>query len=134
MNWPAPTPVEPSSTPPSWLRRHWVGCLILVVVVIVAVSAVVQGDIWQRPDADDQRYRAHAACAEFTRDRLQAPSTADFPEYDARGVVISGTGDQWAVTSFVDSHNRLGVEARTLFRCDVRDLGSRWQLIEWTER
>jgi hypothetical protein len=134
MNWPAPAPVEPTDTEPTWLRRHWVGVLIAAGGIIVAVSAVAQGGIWQRTDPDDQRYRAHAACAEFTRDRLQAPSTADFPEYDDAGVTVTGSGDRWVVRSFVDSRNRLGVEARTRFRCDVQDIGSRWQLVDWSER
>lgn len=114
-----------------WFRRYWWVALIAVGLAAVAINSAVSGE--SEPSADEQRYVAHAACADFTRDRLKAPGSADFPEYDDRGVTITSSGSLHRVSSFVDAENGFGANIRTFFTCEVRDTGDGWRLVDWSE-
>ena len=135
MNWPPPgsepTTIEEPDTLRTWFRRYW--WTLLIVAVIVLVAALPNRD--SAPPLSEQRYIAHAACADFTRDRLRAPSTADFPEHDDRGVtVVHRVDGEWTVRSFVDSENGFGAKIRTAFVCTVsRNDNGDWRLIDWAE-
>lgn len=113
-------------------KRRWVlGILLGVAVVAVWLGAAVDDDTAAGSRSQGNAYSAHAACAEFTRDRLKSPATADFPEYDDRGVTISHAGDTWTVRSFVDAENSFGANIRTDFVCVVEARGDTWYLESW---
>lgn len=146
MTWDAPDsnaklpngwqPSEPDDTP-WWKHKLWVlpiwGWGVLIPFAIVALAVMPSPDDDTDPQVD-RSYSAHAACADFTRDRLKAPASADFPEYDDPGVSISKSSSVWTVESWVDAENSFGADIRTSFVCVVRDLGSQWRLESWSER
>lgn len=114
---------------PLWAVALGVVCLFFL---IVAVAADTKDD--DDGSEADAAYAAHAVCADFTRDRLKSPSTADFPEYDDAGVSIThASTSTWRVRSFVDSENSFGAILRTHFVCEVRRDGDTWHLITWLE-
>lgn len=134
MTWEPPAVGQrTASEPPNKVQRALlVGIAILAVVLLFLVAGLVMDDD-ESESLDDQRYIAHAACAEFTRDALRAPATADFPEYDDRGVSITNSGAEWTVRSFVDAENGFGANVRTAFTCVTRDTGDGWELVDWSE-
>jgi hypothetical protein len=111
----------------------WILMLTAAVVVALVVAGAVSSDKEDGGDADADAYGARAACAEFTRARLKAPGSADFPEYDDPGVRISHSGSTWTVRSFVDAENSFGANLRTNFACVVEDRGDQWHLESWLE-
>ena len=123
---------QTTTTNPNKRRNILVG--VLVGLVALGAIGAALGDSDAGSSFNDGEWQAHAQCAEFTRARLKAPSTADFPEYDDRGVTITRGGNRWSVVSFVDSQNGFGAQVRTGFRCVVTDLGDQWRLESWTER
>lgn len=134
--WAPPTPSTPL---PTAKRRREIPVWAIVIAVVVGVLIVV-GVISNNTSSDTGKakssgdpYVAHAMCAEFTRDQLKAPASADFPEYDDPGVSVTHNGDTWTVSSFVDAENSFGADIRTSFTCVARDLGEQWRLIRWTE-
>lgn len=128
-------PITPPTTPQprTSKRKQWLigGGIACVAVLLVIGAATNDNDDTGSPDGDG--YDAHAMCAEFTRDRLKAPSTADFPEYNDRGVIIRHSGNAWTVTSYVDAENSFGGNIRTHFTCVVQDQGDKWRLQSWAE-
>jgi hypothetical protein len=145
MNWKPPKtgevpagwqPITPPTAPQKSKQRPLVAA-VLIVIGLAVVFAMVSGDDDEGgggSDRADEEYMAHAMCAEFTRNQLKAPASADFPEYNDRGVrVLKGAGTRWVVSSFVDAENSFGANVRTSFRCEVSDVGDQWQLIDWAE-
>ena len=72
-------------------------------------------------------YDAQVACKDFVRDRLKAPSTADFTS-----VSHTGSAPTWTVTGTVDADNSFGAKLRMTFTCVVRDDGDTWRLQSMT--
>lgn len=136
-------PRDPEPEPPAedikWHQikiagmQAW-GWVLILGFLFVFVSASILFP--EEPEADDgDRYSAHAVCADFTRDRLKSPGSADFPEYNDRGVTIRSVGRRYTVTSFVDSDNSFGASLRLQFTCIVTYNGdSSWNLNNWVER
>lgn len=128
-----PPPAPPPTPEPERRKilgadpRLWIalGVIAIIIVVLAAIGNGTDSDLESDP------YWPHWACAEFTRDRLRSPGSADFPEYDDRGVTITRSGARWTVRSFVDSDNALGASVRTNFTCVVRDTGDDWRLEDW---
>jgi hypothetical protein len=69
-------------------------------------------------------------CRQFVRERLKAPSTADFqPCYES--VVRQGAAANiWTVASWVDAENSFGAKIRTTYVCQLEDTGDgNWRLL-----
>ena len=82
------------------------GVACLLVLVASACSAEAP------KDPNDDKYSAIVMCEEMTKDRLKAPSTADFSAEQA--VLRAG---RWKVSGVVDSENSFGAKIRGTFRC-----------------
>ena len=110
--------------------------MVLVGVVVVAcvggLIAVLRANRGHHP-IDENASSAHFACARFTLDRLRAPDSVQFPDYDDGGVSITHDGRTWVVSSFVDGQDRFGAHQRLHFRCILTDNGESWHLDDWTE-
>ena len=102
----------------------WIALIgFLALFGFLAVSAIFGGQ--PEPTAA----RAFAACQEFVRARLVAPSQARFPVEDVRGQSFDlGDGrTRWVIAGAVDAPNRLGVIIRTNFLCSTIHDGSSWK-------
>jgi hypothetical protein len=70
-------------------------------------------------------------CEEFVKNRLKAPSTADFPFLD-RTVIPEGA-NTYIVRSYVDAQNGFGAMIRSDFRCEIRyNGGEDADITNWT--
>jgi len=64
----------------------------------------------------------------FVKDRLKAPSTADFPFDKQEAEFISD--NTYEVRGVVDSQNSFGAMIRTEYRCTLQVDGKKWNLLE----
>lgn len=130
---------------PSWAERPWedsttsasgtpgasspakksgstsLGCLGIVVVVIgAAVACSVLGG----SDGDDapSDFEAEYQCQEWAREKLQAPSTAEFSDTTSTGGPAS-----WQVSGTVDAENGFGAKLRATWSCSIRLDGDTWR-------
>lgn len=71
------------------------------------------------PTARHSGVGAFVACQQFVKDRLRAPSTADFPSGSTRYTTEIG-GGKYRVEAYVDSQNGFGAMLRSNFTCDVQ--------------
>lgn len=118
------------------------GCLVLIVIAAVLwlIGTLMGGgdddDSSGGSDvssAEDLEYGAFDVCTNFVKDRLRAPSTAEFRNYfeDDGEVVVTGGPDTYVVTSSVDSENGFGAMLRSTFVCQVEHVaGTRWMLVD----
>lgn len=60
--------------------------------------------------------RAFRMAQQFVKERLLAPSTAEFPGYDQDSVEYLGNGT-FRVSSYVDAQNAFGVKLRHHYTC-----------------
>ncbi len=90
----------------------------LAALTLTSCSSTSSGS--DDPDEDTRDdIAAEVMCEEFVKDKLKAPSTAEFTDQDA-----TSTGQQrWDVTGAVDSQNGFGAMIRSTYRCDIRYLG-----------
>jgi len=95
-------------------------------VGLVAAAALLAVGCAQ--DDSDPHGDAFYACAEFMKQRLKSPATADFPNYYSDTSTVTGEGPTYRVNSYVDSQNSFGANIRTGFTCVVTDIGDNWQL------
>ena len=123
--WAPPGPMPPPAPPaPTALvtrpakksyRGLWIALGIVAVVAVLAIAGSKSRS--DEPSAAELNYLAHAVCAQWVRDSLKAPATADFPEYTDQGVTIAEDGSTYTVLSFVDAENGFGAMIRTSFIC-----------------
>ena len=69
----------------------------------------------------------------FVKQRLKAPSTADFPGvWDGRGDHVTYLGDQkYRVRSYVDSENSFGAMLRMNFVGEIQQVDEdTWELVQ----
>lgn len=110
-----------------------IGCLgaFLLLLVFVAM-AVISSSGETEPQKRDTM--AMIQCRNFVRDRLNSPSTADFPFLDY-SVTPEGS-NTFLVKSYVDASNRFGATVRSNFNCRVRYVGGddanqwNWRLVD----
>jgi hypothetical protein len=57
-------------------------------------------------------------CHQFIEDRLQSPSSADFPSNSEHQVTEVGE-QRWRVSSYVDAENAFGASLRTDWTCEI---------------
>lgn len=79
----------------------------------------------QRSIAGDARYTAK----EFVKRRLRAPSTASFSGLTETSVTKTKDGDYF-VMGWVDSQNGFGAMIRSTWIVQMKDMGSKWQLVD----
>lgn len=108
------------------------GCLwiFLAIVVISVVAGVMSGDDdgggGGATSPGSMELDARQVCHGFIKDRLQAPSTADFEERSAATITVSG--QDYTVRGTVDAENGFGANLRSNYTCTVRASGDRWLL------
>jgi hypothetical protein len=69
-------------------------------------------------------------CNEFVKERLVAPSTAEFGKYSEDNVLVM-ENNQYGVLGYVDAQNSFGAMLRKEYACIMQDKGNdRWSLIE----
>lgn len=73
-------------------------------------------------DAPPQRAEVRAACHDWVRGKLKAPTTAKFS-----GDQVTGGPDEWTVTGYVDAQNSFGAQIRSAWSCDIRLDGDTWR-------
>lgn len=97
-----------------WLAKNWqFAGIVALVATLVAVLAL--RDPSQAPDG----YDATQACRYFVKERLKAPSTAEFS-----GESQSGSAPRWTVSGSVDAENSFGAKIRMSYTCTVSLDGS----------
>ncbi len=114
-------PKEPAKTSS---RSTAIGCLVLAAVVIgipvacVAANSGGGSDTWE-PTASEAR----SVCEGWVKDKLKAPSTADFQDGDTTGGPTSYT-----ITGTVDAENSFGAQIRSSWTCAIRymDRDQKW--------
>lgn len=115
------------------MRWRLVAAVSVVVVAVIGVWIGVSRSGGGDDALDRNASSAHAACAEFTRERLKEPAAVAFPGYQDGGVSVTHSGTTWTVSSFVDGTDGSGVNLRLHFRCILTDNGDSWHLDDWTE-
>lgn len=84
-------------------------------------------------DAIDESSMAHIQCKEFVKDRLKAPSSAEFTFLDFSASKLADS--QYVIRSYVDAQNAFGAKLRNNYTCVVKWNGSdhsdirNWELV-----
>lgn len=70
----------------------------------------------------------------FIKDKLKAPATADFPACSGPDTVVSHTGNDWKVSSHVDSQNSFGAVLRAEYSTAMRynPATDKWTLTDFS--
>jgi hypothetical protein len=105
-------------------KATWLIALVIVVGV-GGCSAWVANRGSSPPSETGKRLDAGRTCENFVKDRLKAPSTADFGDRD-----VSGSAGTYTVTSTVDADNSFGAKLRSNYTCQVHESadGKNWVL------
>lgn len=92
------------------------GCLIIVGIIVFAfLINLVTGDNNQKPQPySPDETDAWVMAKKFIKDKLKAPSTAEFPSMSESLIRYEGA-DNWTVKSYVDSQNSFEAMLRTKF-------------------
>lgn len=116
--------VEPADDQRQKARSKGVTWLVLGVAVVAAccIGGVVKG-CGGGGSPQDEKVSAISGCEELVKDRLKAPSTAEFSNEAADG----GDGS-YVVDGDVDSENSFGAMLRSHFTCTVHSAGDQWEL------
>lgn len=64
---------------------------------------------------------AHLQCNDYVRDRLKAPSSAEFPFFADRTTKVAD--GHYIVESHVDAQNSFGAKLRRDYYCDIELVG-----------
>lgn len=101
--------------------------LALAGFILVAVLIQLSIDDASMPAKHREAYLISRA---FVRDRLTAPSTADFPNSADPEIRVTPLGDdKYVVIGWVESKNAFGVLLKRRYRCTVRFTGGdNWHL------
>lgn len=80
---------------------------------------------------EDMRLQAFIVSQNFCSNRLNAPSTADFP-MDTSYSKIQYLGDSvFVINSYVDSQNSFGAMLRANYDCRLKFVVEEWQLLNF---
>lgn len=117
------SPAEPSPTkkPNSGL---WGRAVIVGLLLMCGACSVFGGSDKSTDEPTDGA--AFVACKDFVKDRLKAPSTADFGSIIDTD--IAHTGPVWTVSGPVDAENSFGAKLRLDYTCMIRANGDTWTL------
>jgi len=122
----------PTSSPARKKTSSLTAFVILVIIVVCIGGAVL---IFGRDDdtSTSPSQSAWYTCRMFIEDHLKAPKTAEFERYNASRVYQLNTSE-WIVTMRVDAQNSFGAMIRSDFKCQLRDEGETWRLIDLQEQ
>ena len=70
----------------------------------------------------DHSNMAHIQCKEFVKERLKAPSSAEFAFLDFTSQALPD--NEYVITANVEAQNSFGVKLKNRYRCDVKWNGS----------
>lgn len=116
-----------------------VGCSAMIVAAILGVVFLVfvSPDNKSKPAASSSQavvadvadtFGAYYICKQFVEDKLLAPKSAEFADFDQSKVHDLGSGD-FEVISYVDAQNKFGAQIRQRYLCKVHYAGNRnWSL------
>lgn len=82
-------------------------------VILLAAMLIACGS-GSKPKNGD-KYEAIVWCEDYVKDRLKAPSTADFSDE-----TVASQGRTWTVNGSVDAENSFGAKLRNSFACVVK--------------
>lgn len=68
--------------------------------------------------SSDESSMAFIQCKEFVKERLKAPSSADFPFLDYQASIL--TDNHYFITSYVEAQNAFGVKLKNNYTCSVK--------------
>jgi len=109
--------------------------LNLVLVAFVLLSLMLVGCGKNEPEEPTKRY-AYVHCKHYVKQRLNAPSSADFSSLNDSDVVKLKTTRRggkneikYLVTGYVHAKNNFGAQIRNNYSCKVTgQTGGKWQL------
>lgn len=97
---------------------------IVIFGVLVAICSGMINSAANKPE--DPSIGATVACEQFVKDRLKAPSTADFSDENAQA-----SGSRYIVSGKVDAENSFGAKLRNTFLCTVEQQPDKqWHLVD----
>lgn len=126
------TPDQPDEPPKRTVSKKTanIGCLGLVGAFALIVGLILFGgsggsDTDAGSEVDETT--AEVMCQQFVKERLKAPSTAEFPsgEDGAAVTVMSEDPLEYRVQSHVDAENSFGAAIRNDYTCTIRHEGGR---------
>jgi hypothetical protein len=101
---------------PKHTRKN-IGCMIgfvLFCLFFIGVGLVLNATLPKSAAMNTtNRFAACDMAQDFVRDRLKAPSTAQFASCGGSDTTITHNSDDWAVTSWVDAQNGFGALIRS---------------------
>lgn len=100
--------------------NHALGCLVVAGAGIATIAIVLyirSSDSGMRtgPSRPDHR-TAYETCETLVKERLRAPSTAEFGGYGQANIERSG-GETYRIEGWVDAENAFGAMLRNTFVC-----------------
>lgn len=116
----------PDETPQASPRRSLFWPITIGVILVSCIAAPIIRSARGQSEPSTG-YDAQFACEGFIKDRLKAPSTAQFS-----GETFTGSAPRWTVTGAVDAQNSFGAALRNSWSCIVRIDGDTWHLEELT--
>lgn len=105
----------------------------LLVIFVVYLLNPPGKAITHSHEQRDNSTMAHIQCKEFVKERLKAPSSADFAFLDYTATKL--TDNQYVIRSYVDAQNSFGAKLRNSYTCSVKWNGSsdndirNWELV-----
>lgn len=111
-------------------RWQWGVVIALVLLIVVVFGAVIiigynaPNELLQQ---GSEIKSAYAACQEWTRERLKAPSSAVFPPQSE--ISAERRNFAWRIRFTVDAQNSFGAFLRSDVYCKVRDRDDSWYLV-----
>lgn len=96
-----------------------IGASLVVLALCVLAFAWCFGGDASEPRPAHNSVSALAACQQFVRARLRAPSTAKFPAVRSSDVATHQGGGRYVVSSYVDASNAFGAQIRNSYRCET---------------
>jgi hypothetical protein len=100
--------------------------IALVFLLLASCSSASLANV-PKPTPTPGPQDAYLACQTFVTNRLKAPSTAVFPDYDP-SFSKPLPNMEWHITSYVDSQNGFGAQIRTSYDCLTQYKSSEWIL------
>jgi len=110
-------------------KNAGVGCLVLIIVVILAVYLLIperDPDAWKK---EDNSFAAYIMTEDWVKERLKSPSTAKFPD-EKNEHTFKIDAHRYKIISYVDAQNSFGASIRTKFIAEVEQVNeNKWILI-----
>jgi hypothetical protein len=103
-----------------WIRMIFLVLILFIVIYVATVpsesNTTTHASVTSSHIVAD--YEAHLIAERFIKERLKAPSTADFPWGTYRANHLPN--DSWIVSSYVDAQNSFGAKLRSNWVCELK--------------